>query len=232
MDSALCLAQLRSLLESSPDFSTYTATAQEHQEWLARAHALIKKLNNSDALTIRLAPGMLTSTLFRDSEVTKIFGIIHRAIAELELEPQKTEQQAFASGAVYDFFNALKTALASASSAIFVIDPYLDDQIFDTYLANTPAGVSVRLLSHKYGNLLKPAVEKFNTQHGAKAEVRISTEFHDRVLFLDGLSCLVMGQSIKDAAKTKPTYLAPLPSDIAKLKLVHYEGIWRSANAL
>lgn len=78
----------------------------------------------------------------------------------------------------------------------------------------------------------KPAVEKFNTQLGAKAEVRISTEFHDRVLFLDGLSCLVMGQSIKDAAKTKPRYLAPLPSDIAKLKLVHYEGIWRSANAL
>lgn len=153
IDAALCLAQLRSLLESSPDFYAYTATSREHQEWLARAHAFIKKLNDSDALTIRLAPGMLTSTLFRDSEVAKIFGIIHRAIAELELEPQKTEQQAFASGAVYDFFNALKTALASASSAIFVIDPYLDDQIFDTYLANTPAGVSVRLLAHKYGNL-------------------------------------------------------------------------------
>jgi hypothetical protein len=38
-----------------------------------------------------------------------------------------------------------------------------------------------------------------------------------------------MGQSIKDAAKAKPTYLLPLPADIAKLKLTHYEAIWVTA---
>ena len=41
-----------------------------------------------------------------------------------------------------------------------------------------------------------------------------------------------MGQSIKDAAKAKPTYLLPLPADIANLKLGHYETIWNVAAVL
>lgn len=108
----------------------------------------------------------------------------------------------------------------------------LDDQIFDTYLANIPAGLSVRLLAHKHGNLLKPAIQKFSAQHGNNVAVRVSPEFHDRIVFVDDLSCWVMGQSIKDAAKAKPTYLLPLSADIAKLKLSHYETIWNTAAVL
>jgi len=79
---------------------------------------------------------------------------------------------------------------------------------------------------------LKPAVQKFTAQHGTNVSVRISQEFHDRIVFVDDLSCWVMGQSIKDAAKAKPTYLLPLPPDIARLKLNHYEAIWNNATVL
>ena len=67
---------------------------------------------------------------------------------------------------------------------------------------------------------------------GSIAEVKTSGEIHDRVLFIDDLSCWVMGQSIKDAAKAKPTYLLPLPADISTLKLSHYELIWNNASVL
>lgn len=232
MDNAVFLAQLRSLLETAPDFATYSPTSVEHQVWLAKAHALVSRWNRIEAMSISSAADLMHLSLFRDGQVAKVIGLIHRAIANLEIETPKLADQVFAPGAVYDFFKALSAALGSATSSVFIIDPFLDDQIFDSYLASIPAGHSVRLLAHKYGNLLKPAVQKFTAQHGNNIAVRISTEFHDRILFVDDLSCWVMGQSIKDAAKAKPTYLLPLSADIASLKLKHYEAIWNNATVL
>jgi hypothetical protein len=232
MDKAVLLAQLRSLLEQTPDFAAYSATSGEHHAWLARAHALISRWNQLEGISFASAADYMHMSLLRDGQVAKIIGLVHRAIADLELDTPKLADQAFAPGAVYDFFKALSAALGSATTSIFIIDPYLDEQIFDTYLASTPAGLSVRLLAHKYGSLLKPAVQKFAAQHGTNVSVRISPEFHDRIVFVDDLSCWVMGQSIKDAAKAKPTYLLPLPPDIAKLKQSHYEAIWQQAMVL
>ena len=123
-------------------------------------------------------------------------------------------------------------AVGSATKSIFIIDAYLDEEIFESYISNLPVGVSVQLLTSKYGMPLKPALAKYNQQYDTLASVKISNEIHDRVLFVDNLSCWVMGQSIKDAAKAKPTYLLPLPADIAKLKLSHYEVIWNNASVL
>lgn len=232
MDKAVLLAQLRSLLESAPNFATYSPTSCEHQAWLAKAHALVSRWNRLESISLASAADFMHMPLLRDGQVAKIIGLIHRSIADLELETPKLADQAFAPGAVYDFFKALSAALGSATTSVFIIDPYLDDQIFDTYLANIPAGLSVRLLAHKHGNLLKPAIQKFSAQHGNNVAVRVSPEFHDRIVFVDDLSCWVMGQSIKDAAKAKPTYLLPLSADIAKLKLSHYETIWNTAAVL
>jgi len=63
-------------------------------------------------------------------------------------------------------------------------------------------------------------------------EARKSDSIHDRVLFLDDISCWVLGQSIKDAAGTKPTYLAPLDAEMTRLKKVDYEKIWTTATPI
>nr|ART38834.1 H35 [uncultured bacterium] len=42
----------------------------------------------------------------------------------------------------------------------------------------------------------------------------------------------MLGQSIKDAAKSMPTYLAPLSSDVAAEKFADYENIWDKAAAI
>jgi hypothetical protein len=44
--------------------------------------------------------------------------------------------------------------------------------------------------------------------------------------------CWVEGQSIKDTAKYKPTYITPLSPGVVALKLADYEQIWVSANAV
>jgi hypothetical protein len=112
---------------------------------------------------------------------------------------------------------------------VFVVDPYLDEQVFDTYLAGISQNVTVRLLAGGHSATLRPAVGKFLAQKPMSIEVRTSKALHDRVVFIDGRTCWVLGQSLKDAAKSKPTYLAPLSSDAAALKQADYERIWIQA---
>ena len=79
---------------------------------------------------------------------------------------------------------------------------------------------------------LKAAITKFVAQNAANIEARLSDVIHDRVLFVDDRSCWVLGQSIKDAAKTRPTYLAPLDHETVVLKKAVYEDIWLRATLL
>jgi len=60
----------------------------------------------------------------------------------------------------------------------------------------------------------------------------VSNQLHDRLFFVDGDVCWVLGQSIKDAAVKKATYLAPLSPDVAASKLTLYEDVWRQARAI
>jgi len=60
-------------------------------------------------------------------------------------------------------------------------------------------------------------------------ELRKSKTLHDRVIFIDGYVCWIIGQSIKDAAKAKPTYLVQLAPDVVPEKLNNYEAIWTLA---
>jgi hypothetical protein len=87
------------------------------------------------------------------------------------------------------------------------------------------------VLNHKADSLI-PASEKHNEQYGNVLEMRKSSSLHDRVIFIDGYVCWLIGQSIKDAAKAKPTYLVQLPPDVVPEKLHNYEGIWISATKL
>jgi hypothetical protein len=51
-------------------------------------------------------------------------------------------------------------------------------------------------------------------------------------VFVDGSDCWVLGQSIKDAAKSMPAYLAPLSPDVALDKFEFYEIIWKEATPI
>lgn len=232
MDAALLLANLRALLERAPDFDSYTATSKEHLLWLGQGHALIARWNAVAAIEYRIAADMLTSSLTRDINVAKIMATLHRAIADLELEVPSQTKTTFEAGHTYDFFRELNHLIASAETSIYIVDPYLDHTVFDHYLTSRPKGVAVRLLLNRNAESVRAAAANYVAQHGNVLEVRRSTSIHDRVIFIDGYVCWVVGQSIKDAAKAKPTYIAPLPPDVVPDKLKTYEGIWGSADAI
>ena len=117
-------------------------------------------------------------------------------------------------------------------NSIFIVDPWLDHTVFDHYLTSRKPNVSVRLLLNKNANKVKPVADKYIEQFGPVLEVRRSTTIHDRVIFIDSFVCWVVGQSLKDAAKAKPTYLVQLAPDVVADKLQVYDNIWNKGKPI
>ena len=229
MEPEVLLAQLRALLERAPDFERYSPMSRDHAMWLGQAHALISRWDELQSIMFQVSADALPSTLTRQSNVAKIFGAIHRAIADLELRIPQKGQATFAAGEVYDFFRELNKVIESADKSIYIVDPYLDASVFDQYLTSRKPNVTVRLLLNNNADNVKVAAEKYIQQHGKMIDLRKSNKIHDRVIFIDGYVCWIIGQSLKDAAKAKPTYLVPLAPDVVAAKLQDYEAIWTSA---
>ena len=98
MKPEILLAQLRALLERAPDFEQYLPTSREHMMWLGQGHALISRWNKIEAIQFQSASDLLPIELMRDNYVGTIFGVLHRAIADLELQVPNKKQVSFAAG--------------------------------------------------------------------------------------------------------------------------------------
>ena len=232
MDDEILLAQLRALLERTPDFDAYDPASREHLTWLGQAHALVGRWDSVEAVTFPMKTDMLFSPARRPMYLGQILATLHRAIADLEFRVPAGAQVAFGPGDVYDFFRAFNFVVESAEKTLLIVDPYMDQKIFDLYLSSRPPAVSARLLTSRYADDVKIGAELYIQQHGLVLQLRRSKKIHDRVMFIDGSECYVTGQSLKDAAKAKPTYLSPLAPDVVPDKLRHYEEIWGEAEVL
>jgi hypothetical protein len=146
------------------------------------------------------------------------------SIAELEMMlPEAELAGAYEQGDDYRFYKDLKAIVGFASKELFAIDNYLDNQLFDVYMENVSSSVQVRVLTQKVSDSLKLVAEKFAKRGGF--ELRSSNGVHDRVVFADE-RCWVIGQSIKDAATKKPTYIVE-HSGADTMKGI-YETLWNA----
>lgn len=228
----MLLDKLKALRVKMPPLEGGGDYGPQQFEWLAEAQTVVSQWNADEGRSFKHSVDMLVSRISRREHYAKVVMTIQRAIATLESSGPPDTQQVFGPGAVYDFFKALRGLVQSAKSELFVVDPYLNADIFDAYLTGIDAQVSVRLLASRYEADLRTASQRFIAQHQQQLEVRKSPSLHDRVIFIDGVQCWVLGASIKDAAKTKMTYIAPLSTDVAAVKLVYYNSQWNSAIAI
>jgi hypothetical protein len=232
MDQVVLLAKLRALVEKLPFFGDPPASSPLLRQWLGQGHALLKQHDPMAAAQFAKVGDLLGVPQTRQTNVCQLVNILSWAVADLEMAIQPKKDQVFGPGAVYDFYRALRDIIISARTAVFIVDPYLDEEIFDTYLSCIRAPTPVRILLRRYAQQVVPAVQKFVSQTGNTVEIRASDKLHDRVVFIDGSSCWVLGQSIKDAAKKGPTYRAPLDPEASALKKENYDAIWQGAKVL
>lgn len=226
MTQHILLEKLRGLLKNVPPLEGRGTYGQEQFAWLGKASALISNWDRMESVSFGVACNSMAGNMNRQLNYGTILTSIYKAITSIEESLPRTAEQVFGPGAAYDFFKALSELVSSAEKTLFLVDPYMDAEVFDGYLNALAPGKIVRLLVNKHADNLKVASEKFRTQHASEIDVRKSTKIHDRLIFVDNLECWVLGASIKDAAAKKPTYLAPLSSDVVAAKLSYYEDIW------
>ena len=152
---------------------------------------------------------------------------LRSCISELELDlPDAGIKGVYEPGQEYEFYRDVTTCLHIAKKEIFVVDPYLNIEIFDVYARAISRTVLFRLLSANVPGDVVSLAQKYAA--GGNLAFRTSASIHDRVLFADDRVWLT-GQSLKDAAKKKPTYIVehdePLMRDV-------YERIWQGASTI
>lgn len=152
---------------------------------------------------------------------------LRSCISELELDlPDSGIKGVYEPGEAYEFYRDVTACLGLAKKEILVIDPYLNTEIFDVYASAIPRTVGFRLLSVNVPANVKTLAQKYAA--GGNFAFRSSNSIHDRVLFADNRVWL-MGQSLKDAAKKKPTYI--VEHDEPLMRGV-YESIWSAATVI
>lgn len=135
----------------------------------------------------------------------------------------------YGPGNEYAFYVDLATEIAKAQVSVLIVDAYLDEDLFNLYVSKIPAKASTRILSMKFGANVETVAAKFASQQ--PIGLRKTNQIHDRHIFIDARGW-VIGQSIKDAGKTKPTYLIELSEPTLSAARTVHDSLWRTATVI
>ncbi len=149
-------------------------------------------------------------------------------ILKLQL-PEEEGKSVYEAGESYYFYRDLNSHIAMATNDVFIVDAYIDEELFNLYVSKVPNSATVRILSKKTVPNVETVAKKY--VQNRLLELRSSKSIHDRLVFVDQRGW-VIGQSIKDAAHSKPTYLIKLnePS-LTAVKDTHNK-IWEQAKVI
>jgi hypothetical protein len=150
---------------------------------------------------------------------------LNTAIADLQMSlPEEEIQGVYESGQQYEFCRDVRTLMHLATKETLIIDPYLDPELFDVYIDSLAPNVAIHVLTENPKPNISLLAQKF-ARGRSNFELRGATSLHDRALFVDD-RCWVIGQSMKDAARTKPTYIVEHANELMRKM---YQPIWDAA---
>lgn len=133
--------------------------------------------------------------------------------------------QVIGDDAEFEFYQRLHPHFENATDEVFIVDSFVDEELFKLYLAETSQDIEKRILMKKPQGNFDAVAEKFTKNNNHRVEVRQHPECHDRLLFVDD-RCFAVGISIKDAGR-KPTYLVEF--DSVENFREPWEELWKEA---
>lgn len=135
------------------------------------AHGFVEDSNNVQQFKSARLVGQVWSPRMSEAEIQENFdrrvealrSVVRSSIEELELMlPQPEIAGSYDSGDEYAFYLDLQAIVGFATKELFVVDNYLDTQVFDVYMENVKGAVlAVRVLTDKVGDPLRIVAEKF-----------------------------------------------------------------------
>ena len=145
-------------------------------------------------------------------------------------EDSHPSQGVISSGQQFDAFKRILEVVARAKHRLRLVDNWVDPSVLDTFSAKPP-GVSVQILTKNAAPALRAAVSAFLKQHKG-LEVRLTTSFHDRFLFVDDTEVWAFGASLKDAGKAVSFYTCISEPAAVRALDAEWNIAWASGTAL
>jgi len=141
------------------------------------------------------------------------------------------KERFYESGDQFDFYRDIKKIISNTKKGIFIVDSYVDEDLFEMYVEKIPRSVEIKILTNSchVGENFKKIAKMFSKKQGVNFQTRESLECHDRALFIDE-GGWVIGNSIKDNAKNKPAYMVQLINPLKLYKI--YQRVWNSASKI
>jgi hypothetical protein len=165
-----------------------------------------------------------------EARLTAFEALLKGLIGALRMQlPEEEIKGFYESGDQYAFYRDLSSLIAAATQEILIVDAYVDRQVFDLYVDQVPGNVAIRILSDRIGTNVETVARMY--ARNKPLELRSSAQIHDRMLFIDRRGW-ISGQSIKDAAGKKPTYLIELSEPLLSAARDIYIRIWATAEAV
>ncbi|HSB16350.1 MAG TPA: hypothetical protein VLE22_18010 [Bryobacteraceae bacterium] len=153
--------------------------------------------------------------------------LLRSLISTLRLQiPEAEIKGVYEPGDEYSFYRDLSSLIQATTQDILIVDAYLDEQLFNLYVSKVPDRATVRILSGKIGPNVETVARMY--ANNRPLEMRSTANVHDRAIFLDQRGW-VIGQSIKDAARKKPTYLIELTEPSLTAARDAHNRIWAAA---
>jgi hypothetical protein len=143
--------------------------------------------------------------------------------------PEEEVKGVYEPGQEYNFYRDLSSLFAATTQEIFIIDAYLAEEIFNLYVSKVNGSATVRILSNKIGTNVETVAKKYASSR--LLELRSTAHVHDRMVFFDQRGWII-GQSIKDAARKKPTCLVELGEPLLTVARDIYNQIWATAGVV
>jgi hypothetical protein len=158
----------------------------------------------------------------------RAFEVLSRnLIEEVRLRmPDDDIQGAYEPGEQYELYRDLSKIISRTTRQVMIIDAYLDEQSFNLYVDKADKAIAICVLSNRISNNLETAAKLCAA--GRTLQLRASQDVHDRAVFSDDRGW-VLGQSLKDAAKAKPTYLVELTEPALTALRVAHDNVWARA---
>lgn len=110
-----------------------------------------------------------------------------------------TREGLFSSGQVFDAIQLVADIFSCAKQSIMIVDNYIDEKVM-SLMTTKDSKVEVKIITRKVSPAFRTKANEFNKQYGGLS-IRLSMEFHDRFVIIDGVDFYHFGASIKDLGK-------------------------------
>jgi hypothetical protein len=239
MDAQSHYFQIGHLIAEMPNLAVSGRLPAETQKWLGRAYALLdnKVSDLGDKASLKVAVDIIQRVELRRREASgQIEAILYRALAKAELEAPIAVQGAFIpAGNAFDALAAVAKVFGTATKALLVVDPYMDEKALTDFIVLTKAGIPVSLLAdqHFVKPSLKPAVNRWVSQYGADRpmQARLSSPraLHDRLIVVDDTAAWILTQSFNGLAQRAPASIVRMDAETAQLKIAAHQAMWQAS---